>query len=78
MVYGIINGKHNQYWKYEEQTIPFVMQDFVSLASNNLVATPEGENAEIELLEWQTWDNKATVNYRVNRQYDNNFELKYL
>lgn len=73
-----INGRHNQYWKYEEQPIPFIMQDFVSLASNNLVVTPEGENAEIEFLDWETWDNKATVNYRVNRQYDNNFELKYL
>lgn len=73
-----INGKHNQYWKYEEQPVQFLMEDFVSLASNNLVQTPDGENAEIERLEWETWNNKATVTYRVNRQFDNNFELKYL
>jgi hypothetical protein len=73
-----INGKHNQYWKYEEQPMAFCMEDFVSLASNNLVVTPTGENAEIERLDWETWDNKATVSYRVNRQYDNNFNIVYL
>ena len=72
-----INGKHNQYWIYREQKIPFCFEDFVTILDNNQVETASGEIAEIESLEWNVWDNFATINYRVNRLYDNNFEITY-
>lgn len=72
-----INGKHNQYWIYREQKIPFCFEDFVTILDNNQVETAAGEIAEIESLEWNVWDNFATINYRVNRLYDNNFEITY-
>jgi len=72
-----INGKHNQYWIYREQKIPFCFEDFVTILDNNQVETASGEIAEIESLEWDVWDNFATINYRVNRLYDNNFEITY-
>lgn len=73
-----IGGIHNQYWLYEGQQIPFCFENFVSLINNNLVVTSEGENAEIERLEWNVWDNRATISYRVNRLYDDNFKIRYL
>ena len=73
-----IDGKHNQYWIYREQKIPFCFEDFVTLLDSNQVETQSGETAQIESLEWQIWDNYATINYKVNRLYDNNFELTFL
>jgi len=73
-----INGKHNQYWIYREQKIPFCFEDFVNLLDSNQVETVQGEPAEIESLEWDIWNNFATVNYRVNRLYDDNFNITFL
>jgi hypothetical protein len=73
-----INGKHNQYWIYREQKIPFCFEDFVNLLDNNQVETVQGEPAEIESLEWDIWNNFATINYRVNRLYDDNFNITFL
>jgi len=73
-----IDGKHNQYWIYREQKIPFCFEDFVTLLDSNQVETQAGETAQIESLEWQIYDNYATINYKVNRLYDNNFELTFL
>ena len=73
-----IDGIHNQYYIYKEQEIPFCSQDFVSLLSHNDIVTESGEKAEIELLEWDVWNNKAIVSYRINKLYDNNFNIVYL
>ena len=73
-----INGKHNQNWLYKEQKIPFCFEDFITILDNNQVETEAGEKAEIESLEWNIWDNFATINYRINRIYDNNFEITFL
>ena len=73
-----INGKHNQYYLYKEQKIPFCFADFVTLLDNNQVETVDGEPAQIESLEWQIWDNYATINYKVNRLYDDNFDITFL
>ena len=72
-----INGKHNQYWLYREQKIPFCFEDFTTILDNNQVETASGEIAEIESLEWNIWDNFATISYRVNRIYDNNFQITF-
>lgn len=69
---------HNQYWLYQEQQIPFCFEDFVSLVGNNLVQTNQGENAEVEKLVYDVWNNRAIIDYRVNKLYTNNFELKEL
>ena len=70
-----INGKHNQYWIYQEQKIPFCFKDFINLLDNNQVETQSGEPAEIMSLEWEIWNNFATISYKVNRLYDDNFNL---
>ena len=72
------NGIHNQYWLYKEQKIPVCFDDFVSLLDNNQVQTKDGETAEIETLEWNVWEDFAVISYRVNRLYDDNFELTFL
>lgn len=75
-VNGVVH--HNQYKLFEKQKIPFCFEDFVSLLGNNLVTTKDGQNAELELLEWETWQNIATISYRVNEIYDENFEITIL
>lgn len=73
-----INGFHSQYWLYKRQKIPFCFADFLSLLDNNNVTTASGEDAQIESIEWEVWNNFAFVDYRVNRLYDNNFNITYL
>ena len=73
-----IDGEHNQYWIYKEQKIPFCFDDFITLLDSNKVETVDGFPADIESLEWSVWDNFATISYRVNRLYDDNFDIKYL
>lgn len=73
-----INGKHNQYWLYKEQKIPFCFEDFITLLDNNQVEAGTGEAAEIESLEWEIWNNFATISYKINRIYDDNFNITYL
>ena len=73
-----IDGQHNQYYLYRGQKIPFCFEDFLSLLDNNKVTTATGEDAQIENLEWNVWDNFAVIDYRVNRLYDNNFKISYL
>jgi len=73
-----IGGIHNQYRLFRDQEIPFCFDDFVSLIDNNLVVTPDGKNAEIERLEWDVWNDKATISYKVNELYDNNFNITFL
>ena len=73
-----IDGEHNQYYLYSGQKIPFCFEDFLSLLDNNKVTTAAGEDAEIEGLEWNVWEDFAVIDYRVNRLYDNNFKISYL
>ena len=73
-----INGIHNQYWIYQDQTIPFCYDDFKALESTNLVTTPSGELAEVERLVWSKNAGTATIDYRVNRLYTNNLKVEYL
>lgn len=70
-----INGIHSQYWIYREQPISFCMRDFVYLLNGALIQTETGETAEIEALEWDVNNYKATISYRVNRLYDLNLKL---
>lgn len=70
-----IDGKHNQYWIYQDQKIPFCFEDFITLLDNNQVETQSGEPAEIMSLEWEIWNNYATISYKINRLYDDNFNL---
>ena len=73
-----INGQHAQYWLFRKQKIPFCFADFLSLLDNNKVTTTTGEDAEIETVEWNVWENFATIDYKINRLYDNNFNISYL
>lgn len=72
------DGIHNQYYLYKEQQISFCFENFVSLLGTNLVATESGEEAEIERLVWDVWDNRATIDYRVNKLYTNNLQVKFV
>ena len=63
---------------FRKQKIPFCFADFLQLLDNNKVTTTTGEDAEIETVEWNVWENFATIDYKINRLYDNNFKITYL
>ncbi len=73
-----IDGQHSQYVLFRKQKIPFCFADFLQLLDNNKVTTTTGEDAEIETVEWNVWENFATIDYKINRLYDNNFKITYL
>ena len=73
-----IDGQHAQYFLFRKQKIPFCFADFLQLLDNNKVTTTTGEDAEIETVEWNVWENFATIDYKINRLYDNNFKITYL
>lgn len=75
------NGKfyHNQYYIYLGQRVPFCFEDFLKLICNNLVVLEDtGEEAELYSLDWNISEGHATLDYAVNRLYDDNFEIVYL
>lgn len=73
-----VNGKHNQWMRYENVKVPFCWHDFVKLIENNICANPDGLEAKIETLKWKVWEDYATMNFRVRKKYTNNLKLTYV
>jgi len=68
-----INGIHNQRDIYENVQIPFCYEDFVTLLNNNFFNTVDNGKGEITRLEWFLEDNKAIINYKIERLETENF-----
>ena len=66
---------HNQYKVYENVTIPFCSNDWYSLINNNKFTTPSGDIGEITDIEWDVYNEKATINYKIKYLYTNNLKI---
>lgn len=73
-----VNGKHNQWLRYENVKVPFCMESFVALMQNNICLNAEGKECKIENMKWRIWEDYATISYRVREKYTNNLQLKYI
>lgn len=73
-----INGEHNQYLLYADQRIPMTYAEFNECLRNNLFNDDQGNEIEIEFVEYLPYDGSAVVNYRLKRKYTNNLKIEYV
>jgi hypothetical protein len=66
---------HNQFKVYKNVTIPFCVEDWNALTNNNKFIAPDGSIGEISDIEWDIYNEKATINYKIKYLYSTN--LKY-
>ena len=70
------DSKHNQWVLYDFENVPFCMADYLKVKSNNNI-TFAGKVGRIESLEWDVYNQKANISFRVNELWTNNLEIKY-
>ena len=70
------DSKHNQWILYDFENVPFCMEDYLKVKSNNNI-TFAGKVGRIESLEWDVYNQKANISFRVNELWTNNLEIKY-
>lgn len=61
----------NQYIIKRFEKVPFCYDDYVKVKKNNYIFTKEGE-AEIISLKWNTYNQYADLDIRINKLYTNN------
>lgn len=67
----------NQYYLKEVQNHPFLFNDYVNIKENNIIFTPEGDEALIDSLKWFIFKQTADINFRINKAYTNNLIATY-
>lgn len=73
-----INGVHNQYWRYKELRVPMSLEEFDMLLENNVCTDLDGNECEIEKMEYQPQKGLALIDYRVKKKYTNNLQVRYV
>ncbi|HET8839199.1 MAG TPA: hypothetical protein VFM82_09445 [Flavobacteriaceae bacterium] len=73
-----INGVHNQYWRYTEQSVPMKLKDFNELLSNNRGIDGDGNEFVIEKIVWQPQRQVAEMDYRIKKKYTKNLKIEYV
>lgn len=68
----------NQYYLKSFTNFPFSFDDFVKVKENNSIFTNDGEEAQIDYLKWNVWNQKADIRVRINKLYTNNLIETYL
>lgn len=71
-----INGKHNQWRKFEKVKVPFCLKDFISLFDKNYFPLDDGKTARIDKLKWSVRYDYALIDFRVNEKYTDNLTVK--
>ena len=70
------DSKHNQWVLYDFENVPFCMADYLKVKSNNNI-TFAGKVGRIESLEWDVYNQKANISFRVNELWTNNLKINY-
>lgn len=73
-----INGEHNQYLIFKDQRVPMLYSEFNETLRNNLFVDDQGNEIEIELVEYTPFDGSAVVNFRLKKKYTNNLKIDYV
>lgn len=71
-------GEHNQWWRYEEQTVPMTQEEFFILTENNKATDSQGNEYLIERIVYTPESTKAIINFRVKKKYTNNLKIDFL
>lgn len=73
-----VNGVHNQYWRFKELRVPMSLSEFDELLENNFVTDLDGNQCEIERMEYKPQEGTALIDYRVKKKYTNNLKIEYV
>lgn len=65
----------NQYVLKDFENVPFTFEDYLKVKNNNAIFTAEGEDALLDSLKWNIWQQKANMSIRINEKYTNNFKV---
>lgn len=68
------NPKHNQWKLYEFENVPFCYEDYIKVKNNNNI-TFVGKVGRVESLEWDIYNQKANISFRVNELWTANLKL---
>jgi len=67
---------HNQWKLYEFENVPFCMEDYLKVKSNNNIIFAD-KVGRIESLEWDVYNQTAKISFRINELWSNNLEINY-
>jgi hypothetical protein len=70
-----INGKHGQFIKFKNLTVPMCLKDFLSLVQNLNCDTWDARKAIIDRIRWLAYKEEAEIDFRIRELYTNNFKL---
>ncbi len=76
--FALVNGEHNQYFRYQGLRVPMSLEDFQKVLENNQCTDQDGNEAEIELVEYSPQLGSAVINYRIKKIYTNNLKIEYV
>lgn len=71
-------GKHNQFFRYEQQPVPMTLEDFSILLENNFGTDDEGNEYLIEKVIFTPYKSTAVIDYRIKKKYTNNLKIELL
>lgn len=69
------NPNANQWIIKRIEKVPFCLEDFEKVKQNNVIFDSEGNKCKIDELEWNVWDQLATITYRYNKLYTSNLKI---
>lgn len=64
----------NQYYKYSFDKVPFTFDEYEKVKKNNSIFMPNGNEALVDSIKWNIWNQWAQMDIRVNKLYTNNFK----
>lgn len=65
---------HNQYITYRDKRFKMSVSDYLQIAENNILRTPDGRVGKFEKIIYDLHNDQAiSVDYRVKQRYTNNF-----
>lgn len=68
----------NQYYLESFNNVPFSFDEYEQVKVNNRIFTNEGEDAIIDSLKWNVFNQTASLNIRISRLYTNNLKETFL
>lgn len=69
-------SRGNQWLTYRNKKIPLCIGDFLVIKDRNVFTTADGKTGKFEKVLWQIYDETATVDYRINENWTNNYKEK--
>jgi len=73
-----VNGVHNQYWRFLGVPVPMTLEECSELIETNKVTDSDGNEVEIEKIEYEPQSGSAIIDFRVKKKYTNNLKVEYV